>query len=86
MQSANTPYEKTFMILVGPQQGDGSWPSSPQILDRGSSSEVYLSTGPVSGMHTSWQWLRTLPLLENRMLHQYNCMTWNRMADSTTQV
>jgi len=63
MQRANTPYEKTFTILVGPQQDDGSWPSSPQILDRESSSEVYLSTGQVSGMRTSWQWLRMLPLL-----------------------
>jgi len=53
MQRANTPYEKTFMILVGPQQDDGSWPSSPQILDREPSSEEYLSTGQVSGMRTS---------------------------------
>ena len=41
------------MILVGPQQDDGSWPSSPQILDREPSSEEYLSTGQVSGMRTS---------------------------------
>ena len=36
----NTPYKKTFKILVGPQRDDGSLPSSQQILDREPLSEV----------------------------------------------
>jgi hypothetical protein len=55
MQRTNTPYDRKFKILAGPQQDDGSWPSSQRILDTEPLSEVYLSTGQVSGMHMSWQ-------------------------------